>query len=96
MNAEKQAAAHHLINLFPEMTLDEAMELSLKDIQTRVKNKTAEIEAAYPQTKAPSFEPDYTPIIEQIENIIEFLKDKENTLPAIQNLSDAINNLRRI
>ena len=42
---EKLKAAHHLINLFPDMALPEAMELSLDDIHTRINNRIAEIES---------------------------------------------------
>jgi len=41
---EKKEAVQRLINLFPDMILPEAMELSLNEINTRINDKIAEIE----------------------------------------------------
>lgn len=90
---EKLKAAHHLINLFPDMTLPEAMELSLEDINKRINNRIAEIESGMKAVKA-------EPVVLRTAEIKPGMKfnilDEETQMMMIHDVEIIIDGLRGI
>ena len=89
IRAEKEKAAHHLINLFPDMTIDYAMQLDIEDINTRINNRIAEIENTLPPKTQSLNQQVRSGMVNDIDTMIGLLKGIGGSLSAIQKLQEA-------